>query len=70
MLAFHKVLESMATVADIDGGMHTNLVSAEYKEPKAIGQIFGIFYVYSLFGEQRLITVSKKVEDNRQGKKT
>jgi hypothetical protein len=69
MLAFHKVLESMTTVADTDGGMHTNLVSAEYKEPKAIGQIFDISYVYSLFWELRLITVPKKVEDNLQGKK-
>ena len=32
-----------------------------YKGPKAIGQIFGISYIYSLFWAWGLITVPEKV---------
>jgi hypothetical protein len=53
MLAFHKVLSDME-----------DATPPEYKGPKAIGQIFGISYIYSLFWQMGLIRVPKKVEDN------
>jgi hypothetical protein len=52
MLAFHKVLSDME-----------NNTPPEYKGPKAIGQIFGISYIYSLFWKLGLIRVPKKVEE-------
>jgi hypothetical protein len=52
MLAFHKVLSDME-----------DNTSPEYKGPKAIGQIFGISYIYSLFWKLGLIRVPKKVEE-------
>jgi hypothetical protein len=71
MLAFHKVLESITTeeVADLDGKMQTILVPPEFKGPKAIGQIFGISYVYSMFWKWGLITVPQKVEEKLRGKR-
>jgi hypothetical protein len=39
----------------------------EYKGPKAIGQIFGISYIYSLFWKLGLIKVPQKVEDKING---
>jgi PAS domain-containing protein len=51
MLAFHKVLSDMK-----------DTTPPEYKGPKAIGQIFGISYIYSLFLEIGLIRVPKKAE--------
>jgi hypothetical protein len=52
MLAFHKVLSDME-----------DNTPPEYKGPKAIGQIFGISYIYSLFWKLGLIRVPKKVEE-------
>jgi hypothetical protein len=52
MLAFHKVLSDMK-----------DTTPPEYKGPKAIGQIFGISYIYSLFWKLGLISVPKKVEE-------
>jgi hypothetical protein len=52
MLAFHKVLSDMK-----------DTTPPEYKGPKAIGQIFGISYIYSLFWKLGLIRVPKKVEE-------
>jgi hypothetical protein len=53
MLAFHKVLSDMKDTT----------TPPEYKGPKAIGQIFGISYIYSLFWKIGLIKVPKKVEE-------
>ncbi len=64
LLAFYKVLERMQTTeaVDLDGVPSTTLILPEYKGPKAIGQIFGISYVYSLFWKWGLIQVPGKVE--------
>jgi hypothetical protein len=56
MLAFHKVLSDMK-----------DTTPPEYKGPKAIGQIFGISYIYSLFWKLGLIKVPQKVEDKING---
>jgi hypothetical protein len=71
LLAFHKVLEAMEVVElpDKDGEKTMALIVPEYKGPKAIGQIFGISYVYSLFWKLGLIRVPGKVEDKLRGKK-
>ena len=75
MLAFHTVIEKIEvsdTVdkpGDIAARVTTVLIPPEYKGPKAIGQIFGISYVYSLFWKLGLIKVPKKVEDKLKGKK-
>ena len=53
LLACHKVLEKTECV---------------YSGPKAIGQIFGISYVYSLFWKFGLIKVPEKVENRMKGK--
>lgn len=65
LLAFHKVLEkiTVAEGSDSEGVSSAALVLAEYKGPKAIGQIFGISYVYSLFWTWGLIRVPEKVEN-------
>jgi hypothetical protein len=70
LLAFHKVLEAMEVVElpDKDGEKTMALIVPEYKGPKAIGQIFGISYVYSLFWKLGLIRVPGKVEDKLRGK--
>ena len=52
MLAFHKVLEQIQ-MKEKNGEVH--LISPEYRGPKAIGQIFGISYIFSLFLEFGLI---------------
>ena len=39
-----------------------------YSGPKAIGQIFGISYIYSLFWKWNLIRVPEKVERKLRGK--
>lgn len=69
MFAFHKVIENMGNLgaADKDGTASSMLLPPEYKGPKAIGQIFGISYVYSLFWKLGLIKVPKKVEEKLQG---
>lgn len=54
-LAFHKVAEESAEGPPF------------YKGSKAIGQIFGISYVYSLFWKWGLIRVPSQVERKLQG---
>lgn len=39
------------------------LILPEYKGPKAIGQIFGISYIYSIFWKFGLIRVPAKVQE-------
>jgi hypothetical protein len=58
MLAFRKVLED---AADIE------FKAPYYKGPKAIGQIFGISYIYSIFWNLGLISVPKEVEIKLNG---
>lgn len=70
LLAFHKVLEKMEIVdADEKDRIGRMLNPPEYKGPKAIGQIFGISYVYSLFWKLGLIKVPQKIEDKLLGEK-
>jgi len=74
MLAFHTVLEGMRKIDGVDDassvdGRSPALVLPEYKGPKAIGQIFGISYVYSLFWKWNLIRVPEKVEMKLRGRK-
>ena len=57
MLAFHKVLAEMK-FKEIDGAAY--LLPPEYRGPKAIGQIFGISYIFSLFLEFGLIRIAEK----------
>lgn len=69
MLAFHKV-EEQITIKEItekNGDHHLVIVPLEYKGPKAIGQIFGISYMYSLFWKLGLIKVPAKVESKLRG---
>jgi hypothetical protein len=70
MLAFHKVLGEI-TVVDVSNTdcEPTVLVPAEFKGPKAIGQIFGISYIYSMFWKWGLIRVPGKVEEKLLGKR-
>ena len=56
-LAFDRVCR------DVSGGE-----TPFYKGPKAIGQIFGISYIYSLFWKWNLIRVPEKVERKLRGK--
>lgn len=65
MLAFHVVRDAM-TVMRVQEGSEGQLIPAEYRGPKAIGQIFGISYVYSLFWRWGLIRVPEKVEQKWQ----
>ncbi|MCI5647901.1 MAG: hypothetical protein MR332_00450 [Fusicatenibacter sp.] len=44
------------------------LLVPEYKGSKAIGQIFGISYVYSIFWKLGLIRVPEMVEKRLEGK--
>jgi hypothetical protein len=61
-LAFHQVLSQIHTEeVQTDAGPRTVLHPPEYKGPKAIGQIFGISYIYSIFWTLGLITVPEKV---------
>jgi hypothetical protein len=66
MLAFHKVVEEIRIVNDAE---KITLICPEYKGPKAIGQIFGISYVYSLFWKLGVIRVPESVEMKLKGKK-
>jgi hypothetical protein len=70
MLAFYTVLERIQT-ADVTNnpGKSPDLIPPEYKGPKAIGQIFGISYIYSLFWKWGLIAVPATVENRLRGKK-
>ena len=65
LLAFHTVLESITivNVNDTDGNSSKILAPSEYRGPKAIGQIFGISYVYSLFWKWGLIRVPEQREE-------
>jgi hypothetical protein len=65
MLAFYKVLEEIEVR---DTTEYPVIIPTEYKGPKAIGQIFGISYVYSLFWKLGLIKVPANVEDKLKGK--
>ena len=47
--------------SDING--KAELILPEYKGPKAIGQIFGISYIYSIFWKFGLIRVPAKVQE-------
>lgn len=60
LLAFHKVTDA-TQICDIDG--KAELILPEYKGPKAIGQIFGISYIYSIFWKFGLIRVPAKVQE-------
>jgi hypothetical protein len=69
--------ENTGSEANTDGETNTGdavstvaLVPAEYKGPKAIGQIFGISYVYSLFWKWGLIAVPEKIEEKLRGKRS
>ena len=66
LLAFRKVLEHIAPA--VEGLEASPDWRPEYSGPKAIGQIFGISYVYSLFWEMGLIRVPEKVERNLKGR--
>ncbi len=71
MLAFRKIVGEIAVI-DVSAGNDAcclEIVPPEYKGPKAIGQIFGISYVYSLFWKLGLIKVPAKVENKLRGKK-
>lgn len=62
-LAFQIILENMPVMADCEnaGSHNTVFEPKEYKGPKAIGQIFGISYIYSMFWKFGLIKVPDKV---------
>lgn len=60
LLAFHKVIDA-TQICDIDG--KAELILPEYKGPKAIGQIFGISYIYSIFWKFGLIRVPANVQE-------
>ena len=48
---------------------HSDSEPPMYAGPKAIGQIFGISYIYSLFWKWNLIRVPEKVEKRLRGKR-
>ena len=58
MLAFHKVLEQIE-VTEKDGTVL--FAPPSYKGPKAIGQIFGISYIFSFFLALGLIKTQKEI---------
>jgi hypothetical protein len=60
LLAFERVLAQMEI-------MDETLVPPAFKGPKAIGQIFGISYIYSLFWRMGLIRVPEKTERKLKG---
>lgn len=62
LLAFHKVLEAIEVTAEGDEAFFQPPV---YRGPKAIGQIFGISYIFSLFLEFGLI----RLQENGRGRK-
>ncbi len=64
MLAFHKVLEQIE-VTEKDGTVL--FTPPSYKGPKAIGQIFGISYIFSLFLALGLIkTADRNIRKDNQ----
>ena len=62
LLAFHKVLEATEVTAE---GDEASFQPPAYRGPKAIGQIFGISYIFSLFLEFGLI----RLQGNGRGRK-
>lgn len=58
MLAFHKVLEQIE-ITEKDGTVL--FAPPSYKGPKAVGQIFGISYIFSLFLEIGLIKTQTEI---------
>ena len=50
-------------VREVFGLSEAELILPEYKGPKAIGQIFGISYIYSIFWKFELIRVPAKVQE-------
>lgn len=69
MYAFRIVREriQIEDIVEEDGSRRPVLILPEYKGPKAIGQIFGISYVYSLFWVLGLIRVPEKVAKKMRG---
>lgn len=65
MLAFQKVMEDgLAKEADGEKGkLPRTFAPPFYKGPKAIGQIFGISYLYGLFWKIGLIRIPQKTEE-------
>ena len=64
MLAFHKVLEQIE-VTEKDGTVL--FTPPSYKGPKAIGHIFGISYIFSLFLALGLIkTADRNIRKDNQ----
>ena len=64
MLAFHKVLEQIE-VTEKEGTVL--FAPPSYKGPKAIGQIFGISYIFSLFLALGLIkTADRNIRKDNQ----
>ena len=57
LLAFHKVLDQIEIVKD---GDQSKFIPPKYRGPKAIGQIFGISYIFSLFLEFGLIRKTER----------
>lgn len=62
LLAFHKILEATEVTAE---GDEASFQPPAYRDPKAIGQIFGISYIFSLFLEFGLI----RLQENGRGRK-
>ena len=62
LLAFHKVLEATEVTAE---GDEASFQPPAYRGPKAIGQISGISYIFSLFLEFGLI----RLQGNGRGRK-
>lgn len=62
LLAFHKVLEATEVTAE---GDEASFQPPAYRGPKAIGHIFGISYIFSLFLEFGLI----RLQENGRGRK-
>lgn len=71
MLAFHRVMDGMQTAEPLNptDTLSTSIIPPEFKGPKAIRQIFGISYVYSLFWKWGLIKVPGKVEEKLRGRR-
>lgn len=69
LLAFHTVLKRIETMPPSCGQESGKdiLEAPEYSGPKAIGQIFGISYIYSLFWLLGLIKVPEKIGDRLSG---
>ena len=62
LLAFHKILEATEVTAE---GDEASFQPPAYRGPKAIGQICGISYIFSLFLEFGLI----RLQENGRGRK-